>query len=344
MSMTPGAPVQTQGPMPNTFGPYQQGGNVFTQSANALTSATNAAQGAANYNPTTVTAPTTTAATYNPATAATSTYNPATAQTATVAGTSLDPYMNPYTQAVTDQTMQQLAEQQQMALNDVGAQATAASAFGGSRQGVVEVETYDAYAQAQAQALADLNNQNYAQAQAAAMYDTSAQNSTNQFNANSQNTAGQFNSNAMNTGNQFNANSANTAGQFNTNAMNTNNQFNANNSLAAQVANQNAGLQGAGLNLNAAGQLGALSQTGFDQGNAIIGQQSSQGALMQGINQMLIDAAKGQYAGFTGAPNTSLQQLLSATGVPTGSSTTQTQTPGLFDYLTLGLNAIAPGA
>lgn len=262
MSMTPGAPVQTQGPMPNTFGPYQQGGNVFNQSANALTAATNTAQGAANYTPQQVTAP-------------------------SLATTSLDPYMNPYTQAVTDQTMQQLAEQQQMALNDVGAQASAAGAFGGSRQGVVEGQTYDAYAQAQADALANLNSQNFTQAQQAAMYDT-------------------------------------------------------NNSLAAQVANQNAGLQGAGLNLNAAGQLGALSQTGFDQGNAIIGQQSSQGALMQGINQMLIDAAKGQYAGFTGAPNQSLQQLLSATGVPTGSTTTQTQQPGLFDYLTLGLNAIAP--
>ena len=285
MSMTPGAPVQTQGPatsgmapQPMTAGPYAQGGNVFNQSAGALTDATNAAYNAANYQPTNVYAPQ--------------------AQTATVATTSLDPYMNPYTQAVTDQTMQQLAEQQQMALNDVGAQASAAGAFGGSRQGVVEGATYDAYAQAQAQALADLNSQNFTQAQNAAMYDTSQ--------------------------------------------INAGNQFNVNNSLAAQVANQNAGLQGAGLNLNAAGQLGALSQTGFDQGNAIIGQQSSQGALMQGINQMLIDAAKGQYAGFTGAPNQSLQQLLSATGVPTGSSTTQTQTPGLFDYLTLGLNAISP--
>jgi len=42
-------------------------------------------------------------------------------------------------------------------------------------------------------------------------------------------------------------------------------------------------------------------------------------------------------AGFTGAPEDSLQYLLKALGAaPNVSSTTEGYTPGLFDYLSLG--------
>ena len=47
-------------------------------------------------------------------------------------------YMNPYTQEVIDRTQQDIMRQQQMAQNQLGAQATQAGAFGGSRQGVAE--------------------------------------------------------------------------------------------------------------------------------------------------------------------------------------------------------------
>ena len=47
-------------------------------------------------------------------------------------------YMNPYTQNVIDRTQQDIARQQEMAMNQLGAQATRARAFGGSRQGVAE--------------------------------------------------------------------------------------------------------------------------------------------------------------------------------------------------------------
>lgn len=47
-------------------------------------------------------------------------------------------YANPYTSAVIDRTQQDIARQQQMASNQLGAQATAANAFGGSRQAVAE--------------------------------------------------------------------------------------------------------------------------------------------------------------------------------------------------------------
>jgi hypothetical protein len=47
-------------------------------------------------------------------------------------------YMNPYTQDVIDRTQQDIMRQQQMSQNQLGAQATQAGAFGGSRHGVAE--------------------------------------------------------------------------------------------------------------------------------------------------------------------------------------------------------------
>jgi len=47
-------------------------------------------------------------------------------------------YMNPYTQDVIERTQQDIMRQQQMAQNQLGAQAGAAGAFGGSRHGVAE--------------------------------------------------------------------------------------------------------------------------------------------------------------------------------------------------------------
>jgi len=58
--------------------------------------------------------------------------------------------------------------------------------------------------------------------------------------------------------------------------------------------------------------------------------------LQQGLQQALIDAAKGQYAGYTGAPQASLGAPLAALGaMPNVSTTTQSQSPGLLNYLQL---------
>ncbi len=110
--------------------------------------------------------------------------------------------------------------------------------------------------------------------------------------------------------------------------------------LQEQMANQNAGLAGAGLQLNAAGQMGNLSNLGFGQGMAITGQQATQGAQIQAMNQALIEATKGQFGGFTGAPTQSVGLLTGTTGsVPYPTSQTQTQNyqPGVFDYMSLAL-------
>jgi hypothetical protein len=110
--------------------------------------------------------------------------------------------------------------------------------------------------------------------------------------------------------------------------------------LQAAMANQQAGLQGSQQQLAAAGQLGNLSNLGFGFGQQIGQSQMQQGQMQQAMNQMLIDAAKGQYGGFTSAPQNALAtQLAALTGANMGQQT-QTQTgtsrPGVMDFLTAG--------
>lgn len=77
-----------------------------------------------------------------------------------------------------------------------------------------------------------------------------------------------------------------------------------------------------------------LSQQGFNFGQSINNQQFQQGQQQQMLNQRLIDAARGQYGGFTGNPQNALQTYLNALGMmPNQSTVTNTQNPGLFGYL-----------
>lgn len=73
-------------------------------------------------------------------------------------------YMSPYTQAVTQQGLQDINRSRQMAQQQGAASATAAKAFGGSRQGVAEAETNRAYDE---NALRFVGQQNAAAFQAA---------------------------------------------------------------------------------------------------------------------------------------------------------------------------------
>ena len=123
--------------------------------------------------------------------------------------------------------------------------------------------------------------------------------------------------------------------------------------VAEQLAQQSAGLRQAGFTqaqqmaqqdiqnrMSQAAQLGALGQQSFGYGQAIQSQLSQQGAQQQAIQQALIDAAKAQYAGYTGAPAAGLgyvSQALGATPVP--QTQTTSRQPGLFDYLTLAATA-----
>lgn len=84
------------------------------------------------------------------------------------AGPNINQFMNPYTGMVTATTMQDLERQRQMQLNDIGAQASRAGAFGGSRHGVAEALTNQGFAQQGANTFANLNQQGFNTALAAA--------------------------------------------------------------------------------------------------------------------------------------------------------------------------------
>jgi len=56
-------------------------------------------------------------------------------------GPNIGQFMNPYTSEVIGRTAADIGGAQQMAMNQLGSQATQAGAFGGSRQGVAEAQT-----------------------------------------------------------------------------------------------------------------------------------------------------------------------------------------------------------
>jgi hypothetical protein len=179
-------------------------------------------------------------------------------------GPNIAQFQNPYTQQVIQRTEQDIARQREMAMNQLGAQATAAGAFGGSRLGVAEGVLGGEYGRMAGDIAAQ---------QRQAGFDTA---------------------------------------------------------LRAAQGQQGIGLQ-------AAGQLGNLAQTGFGMGMGITQQQMQQGLMQQALNQQLIDAARAQYGGFTGAPQQSLGLPLAAAGAADmgQQTTTETRKPGLFDFLSL---------
>ena len=83
-------------------------------------------------------------------------------------------YMNPYQQEVIDLTQSDIERQRQMAMNTMGAQATRANAFGGSRQGVAEGVTNAEYGRMAANAIAPMRMQGYNTAMNQAMADRAA--------------------------------------------------------------------------------------------------------------------------------------------------------------------------
>ena len=93
--------------------------------------------------------------------------------------------------------------------------------------------------------------------------------------------------------------------------------------------------------LGAANQMAGLGNQAFNIGQTIQGNQMRDGIMQQGLQQALIDAAKQQFAGYTGAPMTSLNAMNSTLGItPTPTTKTSTYKPGLLDYLTVGASMV----
>lgn len=185
----------------------------------------------------------------------------------TIGGTDLSTYQNPYTQQVIEANTQDILRGAEMGLNTLGAQATAAKAFGGSRHGIAEAELGRGVAEQIGQQSALLRQQGFTNAQQMAQQD---------------------------------------------------------------IQNR----------MQQAAQLGALGQTSFQTGRTIQQDLAAQGQQQQALQQALIDAARGQYQQYTGAPAAGLGYGSAALGAaPVPQTTTQTRQPGLFDYLTMAATA-----
>ncbi len=171
------------------------------------------------------------------------------------AGPNIGQFMNPFNDQVVNRTGMDMARQAAMQQNTLGAQATAAGAFGGSRHGVAEGTMLGDYGRAFGDIAANLRQ-----------------------------------------------------GGFNT---------------ALQAAQGQQGIQS------------GLANQGFGFGQNIGQQQMQQGSMIQAMNQALIDAAKGQFSGFTGSPMAALQGPIAALGAANMGQQTQTtkSNPGALGIL-----------
>jgi hypothetical protein len=223
-------------------------------------------------------------------------------------------YMNPYTQAVTEQSLADLERSRQLQQQQTAAQATAARAFGGSRQGVAEAETNRAFGENAARLVAQQNAQAYEAAQRASEADLARQMQAQQLNqaqdlATTQQSlqlAGQFglaNQQAALEAARANQATGLTASQANQDAM-----------LRAALANQGYDFSVGQLNTQNQQQVNLANQAAQNQiaqanaQNFLQANLANQGAGLQ-ANQQRIGAAgqmaniaqAGQQMGFAGA-------------------------------------------
>ena len=112
-------------------------------------------------------------------------YGPQQVQAGQLATTDYAPYMNPYTQNVIDAQAADVLRNAQIGLGNLGAQAQAARAFGGSRHGIAEAELGRGVTDILGQQSAALRGQAFQNAQAAAQQDIANRLAADQFNVQS---------------------------------------------------------------------------------------------------------------------------------------------------------------
>lgn len=261
--------------------------------------------------------------------------------------TNLNKYMNPYEDQVVDQVTRQVGRARNIQRQADKADAIAAGAFGGSREGVARAQTNEAYDRNLTDQLASLNTGGFDRATGLAAADADRALQADSLNLQSrlaalgQNTGNQQQANLTNADNQmrasqFDAGLKQQADQANMAARNTmamqdaanrqqtklfnagqdtqNSQFNAGQDLAAQQANQAAAAQGAGLNLQGAGVIGDLGQQKLDQAYQRTGAQMTLGGQIQGQKQQVFDTNTANQ----NADRAAVMQQLQALALPFG--------------------------
>lgn len=268
--------------------------NIYQQSARGITDAMSGARSAMAFSPERV--------------GTTFGYTPDTVTAQTAVG-GMEQYFNPYTQNVIDASLADMERQRLTQQQQIGAQAAAAGAFGGSRQGLVEAETNRGFASQGGMLASQLRNQGFNTALGAAQQDVI---------------------------NRMNADLANQA------ARSREAEFRQSSGLQAQGMNQSAGLQGANLRLSGAGQLGSLANTGFNMGNTLQQQQMAQGLLQQQMRQQQLNNAQQQFYGYANSPLNYVNMMnQSLSSSPLSGASTSQYRPGALDYLSFGAGLMA---
>lgn len=207
-----------------------------------------------------------TAGSYAPAMQTATTTGPAQTASASMGFEGINNYLNPYLNDVVDATSADLGRQRQIAQIQGAGAAEAAGAFGGSRHGVADALTNEAYDRNSGLVLGGLRSQGFNTALGAAQADADRRTGVSTFNAGQGNTLQALNAQLEA------ARSANNYG-----AMNRASEFNLNTNQAAQTQNQQAELARAGL----LGNLGLQEYSQFQD------QQNRPLTLQQLINQSL---------------------------------------------------------
>ena len=190
-------------------------------------------------------------------------------------------YMNPYSQAVTQQSLADLERSRQLQQQQTSAQATAARSFGGSRQGVAEAETNRAYGENAARLLAQQNAAGYEAAQRASEADLARSMQAQQLNQDAALRAALANQGIDLSDGQLNTQNAQQAALANTQ-----------NFLQASLANQQAGLQANQQRIGASGQLANIAGQGQQMGLTGAQALANQGQFQQQFSQQQLDAIR----------------------------------------------------
>ncbi|MGQ9371953.1 hypothetical protein [Azospirillum sp. ST 5-10] len=252
-----------------------------------------------------------------------------------IPATDLGGYLNPYTDTVVNNAISDLDRSRRLAMNDVGDDAVAAGAWGGSGWGVAQGETNRAFADAVGRTSGELRAGGYDRAVAAAQTDLDRS----------------LEAQGLNQGMDWNV------GNLNTGLEQTTRQFNSEQDLRGQLANQQADVARAQTRLAAAGQMADSSTA---RNNAMLGQTSGLlgaadqmrtsglarqardlngsnallgiGGQQQAMDQANLDLAYQDFLAQRGYPMEQLSQRLALLrGSPTGSTTSTTQ-PGVSPF------------
>lgn len=272
----------------------------------------------------------------------------------------MSPFMNQFDDQVINQALTRMGEARDMTMSEIGAGASQAGAFGGSRHALLEAKANEDYMRNAGELTSNLKQQSFSQALQAAMGVDQASDAYGLNYAGTmmqgegmdlQTSLAQFN--AMLQGNQLNLAGDNTdlnraqlvdsmltnrdSLRFQQDQLGMqNDQFNVNSMLQAALGHQ------------------GIAGTYYDQVTNQEDRMWAQGAAQQQVNQGVLDAAYQQFQSMMNDPYRAIELMGKVTSTDprlnnyTGTGTTkgensQSTRPGFFDYLSLGLQGFGAG-